>query len=125
MPIQLQSSVTVTGSAGQFTFPRIGGNQISITQTVQGGGGPGFLKLAADTPEAIPISELTAPGVGFIRNLDDVQTVQMGRMIAAAFEAFQDIKPLEEYPFRVPTGVAPYLKAVGGAANVQVVIFED
>lgn len=124
MTIQVQSSLQVTGATGEFSFPRIGGATLQITQTIPGGGVPGFQKLTADTAEAVDIAELTALGMGYIKNTGDVK-VEIGREIAAAFEKFNEIRPGEELPIRFALGIAPYLKAIGGAGEVQLLIFED
>lgn len=125
MPVQLQSSIQVSGAAGEFSFPRIGGQAITIAQTNPGGGVPGYQKLTADTAEAVEnLDELTALGMGYIKNTGDVK-VEVGRLIAAAFEKFCEVRPGEEYPLRFALGTAPYLKAIGGAGEVQLYIFED
>lgn len=122
MTIRINSSLQATGD---FVYPKVGGTTIDVTQTIPGGGVPGFVRLAADTAEAVEnIDELTALGMGFIKNIGDVK-VEIGRLISSAFEKFCEIRPGEEFPIRFALGTTPYLKAIGGAGTLQLLIFED
>lgn len=122
MTVRINSSLQVTGD---FVFPKIGGTTIDITQTIPGGGVPGFIRLPADTAEAVEnLDELSALGMGYVKNTGDVK-VEFGRLIASTFEKFNEIRPGEELPIRFALGISPYVKAIGGVGELQLYIFED
>jgi hypothetical protein len=69
------------------------------------------IQIVGTTHEAIRLGDVTTAGAMVLRNLDDENFVEIGRVISAAFEPFDTIGPGEARVIKPPSGVTLYAKA--------------
>jgi hypothetical protein len=121
---QIQVNTTLQLTNGNHVTPTIGSSQ-TITQTNQGGGGPGYLDLAADTPTTIDVAEIGTEGLCYVKNLSSERNISLGREDAATYREFNLLKPGEESVLRLYPGLVYQAEAVGGTAKLLIQIYED
>lgn len=70
--------------------------------------------------EALDVGDVTTPGSCLFQNLDSTNFVEIGREIAAAFQAFAKIEPGEfAGPIKPASGVTWYVKADTAAVALK------
>ena len=119
--ITVNASLQVTN--GAHVTATIGGAN-AIVQNGQGGGGPGFMDLAADTATTLDTTELTTEGLVYVKNLSTTITIDLGKD-STGFVVFLSLKPGEEFVFRLKAGITFQAKALSGSAKILVQVYED
>ncbi len=69
--------------------------------------------------EAVPVSEVVANGVLYLRNLSDTYTVRFGPYVGGTLHPWGELLPGEEWPVRLQSTTVPRLIAITGAAEVE------
>lgn len=119
--ITVQTGLSVRN--GTFTFSQQPG-QIRVDQATAGGGNPGTLTIAtSDT--AIDLSDMTAPGYLWVRNLDDTNYVEIGPDSGGTMIPLVKLKAGEVALFRLAGSVTLKAKANTAACEVQLHCVED
>ncbi|GIW60117.1 MAG: hypothetical protein KatS3mg087_1183 [Patescibacteria group bacterium] len=85
---------------------------------------PGFQKIGT-THEQIVLTDLGTPGIGLFKNLDTVNFVELGLVVAGTFYPLIKIKPGEYAFFRLSPSVALYAKANTAEVAIQAKVFSD
>ncbi len=114
--IKVTSSVQCTN--GNLTIPKLGGQTQSIDQSIAGGGGPGFVKVAT-AGENLVIGDVTTPGVAYFKNVDPTNYIEVGLLNSAVFYPFIKLLPGEEYSVRLAALGSSTLHAKANTAEAK------
>ena len=96
MANEIQVSLSITGKNGSFEH-RFQPSALSISQTTPYGSGGGQV-LNGTSPETLVITDVSAAGMFYCRNLSTSVTVQIGRASGTNFTALASLLP-GEYMF--------------------------
>src|SRR5688572_28245652 len=110
------------GTNSEFTYNRSASDQFDVTGTNMSGG----VQAIGVTHEAVSISaDVASKGWTFFRNLSTSVSIDLGREIAAAFEAFVTLLPGEIAAFRLKSTATLYAKAsVTAGADLEYFVME-
>ncbi len=121
--ITVQSSISVRNAG--FIFPKQGETK-QITQSVLGGGLPGYVKVATTAGgEVITVTDVASLGWMYIKNLDAVNFVTYGPTSGGAMIPFGKLKPLESAIIRLVPGIVLRVLADTAECKILCNIFED
>lgn len=111
---------------GDLDSTNIGPDTFSITQNtaapvrVAGSQSIGFA-----AHEALTVTDLTTLGVGYLRNRDDTNFVEVGLDVGGTFYPLLRINANEAYPVRFSQSATVYAKADTAAVILERVILDD
>lgn len=119
--VTIQLNIT-KGTNSEFNYSRNASDQFDVTGTNMSGG----VQTIGVTHEAVAISaDIASLGYAFFRNLSTAQSIDIGREISAAFEAFITLLPGEVCCLRLKSSITLYAKASATAgADLEYFVME-
>jgi hypothetical protein len=124
MADEISVAVSLSDTNGNFTFPKVGSTK-SITQNVQGGGGPGIVSIPTTAGGTVISPVITTLGWAYFKNLDLTNYVDIGPTSGGAIVAFARLKPGEETVIRLTPGITLRALANTAAVNLDVRVLND
>jgi hypothetical protein len=130
MSAEIKITAALECKHGNFSFPKAGAAQISVTQNAAGGGGPGMITatVAGVTVDLASLTGVTTAGWCRVQNLDGTNFVEWGAYDSTGGGTFWPVGKLlagEPALFRCKAGVKLRFKADTANCKVQVQILEE
>lgn len=120
--ITVATQLAVTN--GDFKIQKVGSAQLRRDQVQAEGGGPGIVVIGT-AGEDIVLTDLTAVGYFWAKNIDPTNFVEVGIFEAATFRPFCKLKPGDEMVLRlsdsIPGTRTLRMKADTAACKVHIV----
>jgi len=122
MSNEINTTINVQVTNGNFTFPKTGGI-LQHDQTTAGGGLPGYV-VTSTTETTVDTSSLTSEGFVYIKNLDDTDSIEYGPDSGGSVVSFGLVKPGEEHLFRLKPAVTFKVIAQANTPAAMIFVFE-
>jgi hypothetical protein len=125
MANEINMTMALTLANGDLDSMTIPARTLAITQNTAAPVRVAGTQIIGTTEEALTVTDLTTPGVCYLRNRNATNYVEIGVVPDATFYPLIKLKAGEMAMFRITGSVTPYAKANTGACIVERVILDD